>query len=400
MKETVSTTADSAHAKFRTHGKPTATRLPLVQLTVLLVALLFHVTTLRAATSFTSDGIKYIVTSTTDKTVKVAQNTITEYKGDIVIPSTVTYNSVTYTVTEVGANAFKSLKEVTSVTLPETVTVIGADAFYQCINMTSINLPTALTTIGDYTFYLCKNLGNVTIPNTVTSLGKYAFYDCESFSKLTIPTGLTAIPEGAFCSCSNIYSVTIPEGVTTIGDGAFSGIILLKEINFPSTLTTIGLRAFSSCWLLRTLNIPNTITTIGAYAFDYCPNLATVYISGSVTSIPSTAFDRCSKITSVYLDCETPPAFEGCFNYETTTVYVPTGSLAAYQQTAWSSFKLAEYDMADGIDIDGTGVSTVTMKATPVRYYTVGGRQVDSPVKGVNIIRMSDGRTRKVIIKK
>ena len=48
-----------------------------------------------------------------------------------------------------------------------------------------------------------------------------------------------------------------------------------------------------------------------------------------------------------------------------------------------------------------TGVENVKndAEATVVAYYTVNGVQVAAPVKGVNIVKMSDGTTRKVLVK-
>ena len=46
-----------------------------------------------------------------------------EYKGDIVIPSYITYNNKTYTVTSISNSAF-SYNDITSLTIPETITNI------------------------------------------------------------------------------------------------------------------------------------------------------------------------------------------------------------------------------------------------------------------------------------
>lgn len=48
-----------------------------------------------------------------------------------------------------------------------------------------------------------------------------------------------------------------------------------------------------------------------------------------------------------------------------------------------------------------TGIEDVTTgtEATVVARYTVNGVQVSAPVKGVNILKMSDGTTRKVLVK-
>ena len=43
--------------------------------------------------------------------------------------------------------------------------------------------------------------------------------------------------------------------------------------------------------------------------------------------------------------------------------------------------------------------NTAAEKATPVAYYAPNGQRHSAPVKGLNLVRMSDGTTRKVILK-
>ena len=61
-----------------------------------------------------------------------------EYSGDIVIPSSVTFNSVTYSVTSIGNYAFYNCSGLTSVTIPNSVTSIGFFAFKECTGLTDI----------------------------------------------------------------------------------------------------------------------------------------------------------------------------------------------------------------------------------------------------------------------
>ncbi len=57
----------------------------------------------------------------------------TKYTGDVVIPATIKYEDVTYSVTTIGDNTFKNCSNLTSVTIPNSVTAIGEYAFYGCI---------------------------------------------------------------------------------------------------------------------------------------------------------------------------------------------------------------------------------------------------------------------------
>ena len=85
------------------------------------------------------------------------------YAGDIVIPETVAFDGIIYTV----------------------------------------------TSIGDYAFWDCDNLRSVTIPNTVRSIGSSAFDGCSSLKNVEIPSTVISIGSGAFEYCSSLTSVTV-----------------------------------------------------------------------------------------------------------------------------------------------------------------------------------------------
>ena len=106
-------------------------------------------------------------------------------RGDVVIPSTVTYNGVTYTVTEIGSGAFDGAVGVVNVSVPQTVTRIAGYSFRDCTNLKSINIPTAVTTIDGGTFWGCTALTSVTIPSSVTTIGSLVFWNCTGLTSVT-----------------------------------------------------------------------------------------------------------------------------------------------------------------------------------------------------------------------
>ena len=97
--------------------------------------------------------------------------------GDLVIPETVTYNGVTYSVTKIGDYAFNTCTGLTSVIIPSTVTFIDISAFGDCIGLTSVTIPSSVTVIEDWAFSRCSNLTSITIPSSVTSVGSSVFGD-------------------------------------------------------------------------------------------------------------------------------------------------------------------------------------------------------------------------------
>ena len=78
-----------------------------------------------------------------------------EYSGDVVIPETVTYNGITYTVTSLGDQCFCYCYSLTSITIPNSVTSLGWYCFYGCSSLTSITLPNSVTSLGDGSFDSC-----------------------------------------------------------------------------------------------------------------------------------------------------------------------------------------------------------------------------------------------------
>ena len=183
----------------------------------------FHAMAYDFSYNYQGNTLYYNITS--DNTVEVtyySSTTDNNYvSGDVVIPSSVTNNGTTYSVTSIGDRAFYYCSGLTSVTIPNGVTSIGNYAFYECRSLTSVTIPNSVTSIGEWAFTYCISLTSVTIPNSVTSIGDRAFYYCSGLTSVTIPNSVTSIGGSAFYGCSGLTSVTIPNSVTSIGEGAF-----------------------------------------------------------------------------------------------------------------------------------------------------------------------------------
>ena len=97
------------------------------------------------AQTFTQGNLKYTVTDAAAKTVSVAKanNNIT---GDIVIPSSVTYSNVTYSVTSIAEYGFESTS-ISAVTIPASVAKIGYYAFRSTQSLTKLTIQDSATPI-------------------------------------------------------------------------------------------------------------------------------------------------------------------------------------------------------------------------------------------------------------
>ena len=119
------------------------------------------------------------------------------------------------------------------------------------------------------------------------------------------------------------------------------------------------------------------MTSIGAYAFDGCNNLETVISSiDNVFRISSTTFPR-----SVYIH---------------GVLYVPEGTARKYKVTeGWLEFNRIE----EGIPSSITLPNNSTSEPTETERYTLDGKQITTPQRGINVVKMSDGTVKKVLVK-
>ena len=203
---------------------------------------------------------------------------------------------------------------------------------------------------GDY--YYDDNLFNNKVYTSNDEIGEYAFAYCSGLTSLTLPVGITSIGYDAFAYCSGLTSLTLPAGITSIGDDTFYG-----------------------CSGLTSLTLPAGITSIGEFAFSYC-----------------------SGLTSIYVYAEKVPrigryAFEGCASRK-CTLYVPKGT--------YDNYRLSELGYFENIvEFDATGIdkTTTSTDVEEVSRYSLNGQRLAVPVKGLNIVKYSDGTVRKVVVK-
>ena len=206
-------------------------------------------------------------------------------------------------------------------------------------------------------------------------IGEKAFTDCSRLTSLTLPVGITSIGYDAFAYCSGLTSLTLPAGITSIGEYAFSGCSGLTSLTLPAGITSIDKYAFSGCSRLTSLTLPAGITSIGEFAFSYC-----------------------SGLTSIYVYAEKVPrigryAFEGCASRK-CTLYVPKGTYDNYRFSEFGYFEnIVEFD-ATGID-----KTTTSTDVEEVSRFSADGQRLAVPVKGLNIVKYSDGSARKVVVK-
>ena len=385
-----------------------------------------------SAYDFQVDGIYYNLNGE-EVTVTYESGGImsNSYSDDVVIPSRITYEGKTYSVTSIGNYAFSHSTGLTSITIPNSVTSIGDYAFYYCIGLISITIPESVTSIGDEAFQDCRGLTSVTIPASVERLGPGVFSGCTNLEEIivsadnpvysslegvlynkdktellqwpdrklivAIPNSVTRIGDCAFSFFRELTSIIIPNSVTSIGERAFEGCTGLTAITLPESLTSVDSYAFRLCSSLTSVTIPNLVATIGFGAFEDCSSLASVTIGESVTSIGDNAFAGCNRLESITIHAVIPPKIgSNTFDNYDMPLYVPAGCKSKYQEAEfWRNFT----------NIQETGVALYTVEAyssDESMGTVVGGGEYEEGTlvtlaavsfKGYHFVQWSDGNT-------
>jgi sorbitol-specific phosphotransferase system component IIA len=270
----------------------------------------------------------------------------------VVIPGYFSEGGTTYTVTCIGAGAFKgNTNNINHVIIPEEVTTIGQDAFNGCEQIKLIELPSNLSNIGSYAFKNCKRLVHVSCKITSTSTLNPNIFPDNSLMTLYVPEdllesyknddnwkakfgdriyggnmivasagGMSYVcadgngKEASLYAASDASDITVPSNFTfdgntynvkTIGRSAFYGFTNLKSLVIEEGIETICDMALQGCSNLKKLVLPSSLKTLGSNVFKDCSSLIHIW---------------CKVIDATILDATKIP------KNEMMTLYVPNVS--------------------------------------------------------------------------
>ena len=185
-----------------------------------------------------------------------------------------------------------------------------------------------------------SKLKSVIIGNNVTSINEELFNGCDSLATITIGNNVKSIHKNAFSYCDSLTSITIPKNVESIDSYAFYNCSSLKYLYIEDSktyLTGDDRRQFDNC--------PIEELYLGRNTMDIdinLNNIKSLTIGNSVTNVDKYGTFN-SSLETITLMCSNPPVIaRECFlssNYVNSVVYVPQGTLAAYQVAdVWKDF--------------------------------------------------------------
>ena len=407
---------------------------------------------------FVVDGIRYVPVSPSERTCDAIDCMYDKSVTHVNIGKNISYKGVAmnvkninpYTCYEndsikevnisfygnIGNYAFQNCNNMKTVTLGENITSIGSYTFAGCSSLKDMQIGSNVKTIGTDAFSGCKSLEDIMLPKATTSIGDYTFYGCSALKTVVMEdreddTALALGSNGSsplFSSCPldsvyigrNIsYGTTSGKGyspfygnvslsavgfnnkLTKIAAYEFAGCTGLTTFTFPDSIKTIDESAFSSCTGFTDFVIPNSVTSIGKKAFYSCASLKSFNVGSGVKAIGQEALTGCSSLTNLISAATEPPVCDTNaltnINKFDCTLTIPEGTLAAYQAAdQWRDFFFIEEKDLTGITtIEKDGINDCEI----IGVYDLNGNRIDTLQRGMNIIKTSDGKTKKVMIK-
>ena len=351
----------------------------------------------------------------------------------------------------IGSYAFYGCSGFTgSLTLPNSVTTIGDAAFRACGSFTNLELSNTLSVIPTQAFMNCRSLsGELVIPASVTEIGNNAFSDCQNLNavtgQVTLPKSLEKIGFYVFGNTNNIKTVnfqSLPEGISGFLGQKKKAVSLSDESYISDkasgTVNEISYtRQMSNNW--GTLVLPYSLTLTGSepyhlYSIDNMTGeeLVLKQLEGTVAAgTPCVVKRKGSEAELTFgsniakLNMERVAQDVGGMKFRGTywTEDVNSGYVIS-KNSFWNVEELKGSTSVNGVKvnpfrawldgtsanapaqlsmrIDGstTGIDAIdALNDAEAEYYDLSGKRLDEPQKGVNIVRMKSGKTKKIIIK-
>ena len=354
-------------------------------------------------------------------------------------------------LTKIGKEVFKNCKCLSGdLTIPNSVTEIGEGAFYDCKGFNGkLSLPCNLSKIGNNAFYGCENLsGSLTIPETVKEIGILAFCNCTGFTgDFVLPSALESIGINAFGYTqekNKLVFQSLPKGMRySYSFCNMKKCVNLSDASYVADDATVDLdeasysRTMSNTW--GTLMLPYKITLTGNEPYSLYKietltgnELVLSRLEGSVAAGTPCIVKRNgteAELTFGANDAELNMAiatttvggmtFRGtywteevnsgyviskdCFwNVEELKNSTSVNGVKVRPFRAWLDGTSANAPAQLSMRIDGstTGIDAIdALNDAEAEYYDLSGKRLDEPQKGVNIVRMKSGKTKKIIIK-
>ena len=295
-------------------------------------------------------------------------------------------------VKEISESAFKECTALKTVNFSENLEKIGAGAFENCIALVTLSeFPATLSEIGDKAFLnTAVTAYSVAEGNEEYSAVDGVLYDADQISLELYPAGRA---DATF---------KFPKTVSSVEEYAFAYAKNLQHLELPNHLTNIGESAFTFSKITKLTALADGLS-IGKKAFSNCAELETAEFKGAVSGIEEGAFQNDRKLSAVTFVGTSAPDFGKHVFYPRASVlkiYVPEGYVEKYKDKISNTSAVlgTKYEVLAGTP---TGIHDASLDSNVVETarYNVDGTKATTRTKGINIVKLSNGKVIKTIEK-
>lgn len=309
---------------------------------------------------------------------------------------------------------FSDCKSLTSLVLPDVLQRIEKEAFALCTGLTTISLPAGL----EYMYAAfdgCTGLTSIYANMPAPLQDAYSFEGVDkSHCYLYVPKGsLDAYRQdeewGRFPYIAGLEQdpatglVSLDICPQAYWNGELIDVAMRDKVK---SLKISGSGAVNFDFITQYLsrNLQNldlkdaNVTDLPYCGLEGCQALTTISLPAGLRSIDKGFLSLCRNLKTIYAYMPDPNAltYGDEFSYESRewTLYVPKGTKNAYQNSRWCYCK-------EIIEMETSGIDSVILNpdAKEVSRFSADGQRLAVPVKGLNIVKYSDGSARKVVVK-
>lgn len=309
---------------------------------------------------------------------------------------------------------FSDCKSLTSLVLPDVLQRIEKGTFGGCTGLTTISLPAGLEYMYG-AFHGCTGLTSIYANMPAPLQDAYSFEGVDkSHCYLYVPKGsLDAYRQdeewGRFPYIAGLEQdpatglVSLDICPQAYWNGELIDVAMRDKVK---SLKISGSGAVNFDFITQYLsrNLQNldlkdaNVTDLPYCGLEGCQALTTISLPAGLRSIDKGFLSLCRNLKTIYAYMPDPNAltYGDEFSYESRewTLYVPKGTKNAYQNSRWCYCK-------EIIEMETSGIDSVILNpdAKEVSRFSADGQRLAVPVKGLNIVKYSDGSARKVVVK-
>lgn len=301
--------------------------------------------------------------------------------------------------------------------------IAGGEYYYIKNDYSSGKLKTADNVIGESMFEGC-NFKSLAISETTTQIGNKALYGCP-LTTFRIPATTKELNPNSFWGMNTLKELIVDQsnnnyqtqnGVLFTKDGK---TLLLypyakegERYSTPESTTRIGEQAFGGS-NLNVVIINEGLTEIGTLAFDHLGSLEGISLPGTLEKIGHRAFWGCKKLLNIFCKAYYPPTLKydsysyygqpynnfSDKTYENAVLMVPKKTEVYNRYINRAGWKLFNNIIESDSWISGIQTINNNANKNVIKRYDINGHVINNPSRGINIIKMSDGKTKKIIVK-